>query len=140
MEITQRTYMEVIEGRADLLSADDPKAFLFGVARRVAASMRRRRSVWGRIMRLQLVHERQAEPFADPESEAGASRDARAVREAMGALADRQREVVTLVFTEGNTVEEAAKLMGVSVGSARTHYHRGKRNLARMLEELSDDG
>lgn len=139
MEIVQQTYMEVIEGRADLLSADDPRAFLFGVARHVAASRRRRSSIWGRILRLQLSLDPQTPPFEDPEAGAGARRDESAVKAAMLSLPPRQRQVVSLVFSEGLTVEEAAAVMGVSVGSARTHYHRGKQRLASLLEEMSHD-
>jgi len=34
------------------------------------------------------------------------------------------------------TIEESAEVMGVSVGSARVHYDRGKR---RILEQLAEE-
>ena len=134
-EIVQQCYVEVIEGRADLAAATDARAFLFGVARRVAASRRRRRSIWGRIMRLDF--ERFEPPAAPPDPEEAAAAGERRSRawQALASLDGRQLEIATLVFGEGRTVEEAAATMGVSVGSARTHYHRAKRKLARFLED-----
>jgi RNA polymerase sigma-70 factor (ECF subfamily) len=45
----------------------------------------------------------------------------------------RQQDVLHLVFYQGLTVEEAAHVMAVSVGAARTHYARGKARLAELL-------
>jgi RNA polymerase sigma-70 factor (ECF subfamily) len=134
-EIVQSCYLEVLEGRDDLTRANDPRAFLFGVARRIAASRRRRRSILGRILRLDFER-RDAAPLApSPEDESAGNEIAGRVRAAMRALDGRQVEVAALVFGEGLTVEQAAAAIGVSVGSARTHYHRAKQKLARLLED-----
>jgi RNA polymerase sigma-70 factor (ECF subfamily) len=56
---------------------------------------------------------------------------------ALGALSERQRELLHLVFYEEMSIAEAATVLGVSVGTARQHYERGKANLA---VELSRQG
>ena len=48
-------------------------------------------------------------------------------------LSPRQREVLHLVFFHELTVEEASHVMGIGVGSARTHYARGKDRMAALL-------
>ena len=41
--------------------------------------------------------------------------------------------MLDLVFFHELTVEQAAEVMGVGVGSARVHYARGKKAMARHL-------
>jgi RNA polymerase sigma-70 factor (ECF subfamily) len=78
------------------------------------------------------------DPFAAPDAEVEHESRRDGLRHALGQLAKRQREVLQLVFYHDLTVEEAAGVMHVSVGSARTHYARGKANLAAMLGDAKE--
>ncbi|MGH8134304.1 MAG: RNA polymerase sigma factor, partial [Steroidobacteraceae bacterium] len=56
---------------------------------------------------------------------------------AVGRLSRRQREVLHLVFYQDLTIEESAQALGLSLGSARTHFERGKQRLRALLQEDS---
>jgi RNA polymerase sigma-70 factor (ECF subfamily) len=60
------------------------------------------------------------------------------LQEALMQLSVRQREVLHLVFYAEFTLEDSAEILDVSVGSARTHYHRGKERLAELLKLDND--
>jgi RNA polymerase sigma-70 factor (ECF subfamily) len=50
-------------------------------------------------------------------------------------LSRRQRELLHLVFYQELTVEQAAEVLRIPVGTARTHYERGKSRLRGLLAE-----
>lgn len=132
-DVLQVAYLKVLEGRARFDGASSFKTWLFAVIRRTAGERRRR--TWLRALALdRWLAARGAEP-AHPDPEQGACRaeaDGR-LRAALGALPPRQRELVHLVFYQDLTLEEAARVSGISVGSARTHYHRAKARLRQLL-------
>ena len=47
--------------------------------------------------------------------------------------------MLQLVYYHEMTIEQAAKVLNISLGSARTHYTRGKVNLARLLKEAEGE-
>ena len=63
------------------------------------------------------------------------SSDTALLRSELMALPKRQREVLHLVFYTELSISQAAKVMEVSLGTARTHYERGKRRLRERLDE-----
>jgi len=132
-EVLQMTYLKILDGRARFDDRSSFKTWLFGVIRRTAAE--RRRSRWLRSaasLRWRDARPSPA-PVPTPESLLGASETSRSLRAALQALPARQREVLHLVFYQDLTIEEASRVLGISLGSARTHYHRGKAGLQTRL-------
>jgi RNA polymerase sigma-70 factor (ECF subfamily) len=136
-EVLQTVYLTVLDGRAQYDGRSTFRTWVFGVIRRTAASERRRAWLRG------LLLEREAEslrPEAPAPTDADVERNSRcnSMRHALARLAARQREVLQLVFYHDLTVDEAAAVMGVAVGSARTHYARGKARLATLLGDARE--
>jgi RNA polymerase sigma factor (sigma-70 family) len=125
-DVLQTAYLKVLDGRARFDGRASFKTWLFAVIRNTAAD-RRRRS-WLTTLGLDRLRQMRVETPAYPDDERGAR-----VRAALRRLARRQREVLELVFYQDLTVEESAQVMGVSVGTARVHYDRGKRRLEELL-------
>ncbi len=124
--VLQLVYVKVLSGRAVFDGKSSFKTWLFAVIRKTAANEHRMELL--RRLRLSQV----------PKALNGKpSRDQHGVeirlKEALGKLPARQREVLQLVFYHDLSIVEAAKVMGVGIGSARTHYERGKKQMRRRL-------
>jgi RNA polymerase sigma-70 factor, ECF subfamily len=132
-EVLQAAYLKVLDGRARYGGGSSYKTWLFAVIRRTAAEERRRR--WLRALALGRWQSRATPPPAAPDPEGLASRSeaVQRLRDGLRALPSRQRELLHLVFYQELSVEEAALVIGISVGSARRHYHRGKLRLRGWL-------
>ena len=136
-EVLQIVYLTVLDGRAQYDGRSSFRTWLFGVIRRTAASERRK--VW--LHGLLLTREAESlkpEVLAPPDAEVERDSRCHSLRHALARLAARQREVLQLVFYHELTVDEAAAVMGITTGSARTHYARGKARLATLLGDARE--
>jgi RNA polymerase sigma-70 factor, ECF subfamily len=108
-------------------SRGTPRAWLFAIARNAALDELRRR-------RRQPQSELPQELSGDQDSEAALEQIERraTVRDALSALALREREVVLLKFHGQLSNSELAKALGVSESNAGTRLHRA---LTRLREE-----
>jgi RNA polymerase sigma factor (sigma-70 family) len=128
----QTAYVRILSGTARFGGASAFKTWVFGVIRHTAMEEHRRRHA---------AEARHAEhdsfDVADGRLAADValehSERATALESAMALLSLRQREVLQLVFYHDMTIEAAAVVMRVSVGSARVHYDRAKKALAAHL-------
>ena len=140
-EVLQTAYLKVLEGRARFDGHSAFTTWLFAVIRRTASEARRGRA----LLAFQLVPLEAGDtivtnaPGPDEDAQHGERRAVLAG--VLHRLSRRQREVLLLVFYHDHTVEEAAAVMDIGVGSARTHYARGKQRLRELLSgtEILDD-
>jgi RNA polymerase sigma-70 factor (ECF subfamily) len=128
-EVLQEAYSKVLSGRARFDRRAVFRTWFFGVVRLTAFERRRWRKLRARDVPWSDIWD---EPAAEP---AGDRMAARALERCLRQLPDRQREVLHLVFYEDLTIAEAAKVMTVSLGTARVHYERGKASLLSRLRE-----
>jgi len=131
-DVLQNVYEKVLSGRARFDGRSSVKRWLFGVIRLTALEHGRERRGTGRE-----ASAAEEPRTSSPPQEAAVTRarTARALVAALAELPERQRQVLHLVFYEELTVEAAAEAMGVSVGTARVHYDRGKKRLAVLIDE-----
>jgi len=138
-DVLQEAYLRVLEGRAVFAGQSSATTWFFAVIKRVASEARRagqRRAILNlRAVRMTGSVEDAADAAArDAADNALRDETAVALRAALLQLSLRQREVLHLVFYSELTLEEAAATLRISLGSARTHYHRGKLRLAQLLK------
>ncbi len=124
-DVLQEAYFKVLEGKARFSGASSLKTWFFGVIRLTALEHRRWRF---------FASERDA-PSSTPQPDSLSARKeaAEKLARALARLSARQREVLHLVFYEELTIEETAAILGISLGSARQHYDRGKKSLQKIL-------
>jgi len=129
-DVMQQSYLVIVDGSARFDARSSLKTWLFGVVRRCAhrsyRRLRRDAAFVGRVA-------------AEPRDDGATADEPRRtdIGAALATLSRRQRDVLELVVFSEFTVEEAAAVLDISIGSARTHYHRAK---AALRERLGDDG
>jgi RNA polymerase sigma-70 factor (ECF subfamily) len=131
-DVLQAAYLKILDGRARFGGRSAFKTWLFGVIRRTAAEERRRRAI-GRFVPLARFNGR--DPRADPAAEVARAETTARLIQALRLLPTRQRELLHLVFYQDLSIAQSAEVLGVSVGTARTHYERGKARMRRLLGE-----
>jgi RNA polymerase sigma-70 factor (sigma-E family) len=128
-EVVQDAFVAVHLRHGDVADPDAVLPYLRSAVLNGARSALRKRQVRRR-------------PFAvvgsqvAPSAEAGALASAgdRALLDAVRALPDRQRDCLVLRYWLDLTEPAIAETLGISVGSVKTHVHRGTAALARTVE------
>lgn len=129
-EVLQSVYLKILEGKARYGGECKLQTWLFSVIRKTAISERRKTLV----RTLANIPNGFSNGEVGPEVEIERSQMQQRFRLALENLPRRQRETLHLVFYQDLSLREAAEVMGVSIGSARRHYERGKQHLRQALD------
>ena len=130
-DVLQEAYLKILDGRACFGGRSSFKTWLLALIRYTALDEARRVARHGaRITCLDEAPEAVAESL-----DVSLLREERHgdLRAALATLPSRQQEALTLVFYHDLSIAEAADVMGVALGTARTHYERGKAQLRESL-------
>jgi RNA polymerase sigma-70 factor (ECF subfamily) len=134
-EVLQTVYLKILEGKARYRGEASLKTWLFAVIRKTALTERRNSLLRALKSLTGLRPAARGGAFvAEPAAAFERSEVRKRFQWALQRLPARQREALHLVFYEDLSLREAAVVMGVSIGSARQHYERGKKRLRESLD------
>jgi RNA polymerase sigma factor (sigma-70 family) len=134
-DVLHTAYLKVLDGAAAFDGRSSFRTWLFAVIRRTASEQRRRQWLADRLPGRWMIGYPEPDVAPDTERIVADGETVARLRAALLQLSTRQRELMQLVFYLETSVEDAAAILGISVGSARTHYHRGKTRLRELLSE-----
>jgi RNA polymerase sigma factor (sigma-70 family) len=123
-DVLQTAYLKVLEKRALFHGKSSFKTWLFSVIRFTALD----------FTNAQQLHTARHLDIDGVQVGEGQSESDLVNYEGMiSQLPGRQAELLLLVFYHDMTLEKAAEVMETSIGTARTHYDRGKRKLRELI-------
>jgi RNA polymerase sigma-70 factor (ECF subfamily) len=122
-DVLQQVYLKILESKAVYSGKSSVKTWLFSVIRFTAIGSLAQANA---ILPI-------SEDYDVPDEVLSSEAD-RSPEELIQLLPAKQREVLLLVFYHGLTLEKAAEVMEIGLGTVRTHYDRGKKNLRKLIE------
>ncbi len=135
-DVLQNAYLKLAQERARHDGRSSFKTWWFGVIRYTAHEefrrLRYRESLLGKL--LAHITGDAHDPRPSPSRKLEIDERSAELRRCLGQLPARQAETLHLVFYQDLTLNEAASVMRVSIGSVRQHYERGKARLRTLLQ------
>ncbi len=133
-EVLHIAYVQVLEKGEYLFSGKSSfKTWLFAVIRNTAK--KRRYQISRRLLKPQSLVSGGRAQDEEADSRYYRSELQEKILRLLQRISPRQRQILQLVFYHNLTLEEAAAVMNVSLGSARTHYERGKTRLKAEMRK-----
>lgn len=134
-EALLRAYRELDGFRGDARFT----TWLYRIARNLAVDAVRRPHRRRPHVGLDAVTQHSAPAHTGPEERAIADERAGRVEDCVRRLPPRWQATFRLHYWLGHTVEETADLLGQPAGTVKSHLHRGRRLLARCLEDRQQE-
>jgi RNA polymerase sigma factor (sigma-70 family) len=126
-DLAQDTWLKVLRGIANLREPASLRAWLFGIARRVA--MDRLRRQYARPVDDDVA----LEDFAAQAADADVESDLAALETGMDSLPLREREALALFYLRELTIEQMAALLDIPAGTVKSRLFRARNLLRKQL-------
>ncbi|MEB2774850.1 RNA polymerase sigma factor [Algoriphagus sp. D3-2-R+10] len=123
-DVLQQTYLKILEGQAKLKDASKAKTWLFSIIRYTAIDELRKA---GKVVSLSDSYD---------SVEFHQEVDTTDYEEIIKHLPEMQREVILMVFYHQMTIAQSAEILQIGLGTARTHYDRGKKKLKELITKV----
>ena len=123
-DVLQQVYLKILEGNAKLKDIEKAKTWLFSIIRYTAIDQLRKQ---GKVVSLDESYE--VEDFKEEIDQT----DYQAI---IQLLPKMQQEVILMVFYHQMTIEQSAEVLQIGLGTARTHYDRGKKKLKELITKV----
>lgn len=133
-EVLQTALLKILEGKAVFSGKSNEKTWLFSVIRLTALEQMR---IEKKHLSLDAFQEIVTPPDQTEENAEYSFQEAMLLK-----LPPRQREVLLLVFYHGKSLDQAARILDISLGSVSTHYDRAKKKLRSLIinQRIAADG
>jgi RNA polymerase sigma factor (sigma-70 family) len=128
-DIAQETFLVAWTQAKSYRGQGSVRAWLFSIAWRKAKDSQRRWFRW--MLRDTAYHER----FSGAEAAESAADAKILAREALMLLPLEQRAAIVLCFGNGHTHAEASEMLGLPLGTVKSHVLRGREKLREILGE-----
>lgn len=123
-DVLQQAYLKILEGKAKLKDESKSKTWLFSIIRFTAIDELRKA---GKVVPLHQDYD----PIETTEEVDPTDYEA-----IIQLLPEMQREVILMVFYHHMTIAQSAETLQIAVGTARTHYERGKKKLRELITKV----
>ena len=124
-DLVQESFLQLARRTDRGLPISSPRAFLFGIARRLSLAS------WRKKARTTEASEAEIAALPAPEPDP----DAAAAREVIATLPALQREILDLRFQHGLSYAEIAQALEIPVGTVRSRLHHAMALLRDHLDE-----
>jgi len=137
-DVLQETFLAAWRGARRYRPQGVAGGWLWGIARRQAAALLRRRGPAALV--LPTVMAADGRDALDPAEAALSRAELAAAVTALGPPGGPEREVWRLLYVEDRPVAEVAELMGIPAGTVKSRAHRARRLLRAALRASAVEG
>jgi RNA polymerase sigma-70 factor (ECF subfamily) len=128
LDVLQDVWLKVVRGIRKLKDPGSLKPWLYAITHGVAVDRIRR------DYRRDKAEQAQLDGLLDNEEPSFDAEDATDLRDALGHLGVKHREVLVLHFLQDLSIQEIANVVGCSEGTVKSRIHYAKRQMKQILE------